>query len=177
LYNIDADYLYISDGTTWKYFMTYQGWMSFFAALRPKHASGVGVYRQTGSVIVGVWTPSPRKTSTTVSAPIVQIPAMRSPSGMFKVSISSYGRTISTSGSAHLSVRVLDGTVTKFAPSTDWRSIGFYSKAWEHHGTTFLVAGMPLNKDLTFRLEFARNGIAANDVYFTVPYIAVEPVL
>lgn len=177
LYNEDADYLYISDGANWKYFLTYQGWMDVFASVRPKHASiSTGSTIPTGAGPNKDWDATPPKNGATGSNPVTQV-VHKSPSGRFKVSISSFGRASATTTNGHVSVRVLEGSTTRKDPGTGWNAISFYTTAWEHHGTSFMLDGLPTNTDLTFRLEFYRSGADAGAVYFNNSYIMVEPIL
>ena len=176
LYNVDTDYLYISDGTDWQHYLSYQAWMDVFEALRPKHAS-LGVQVDIPSTHNEDWDPTPPKAGSTTGSTAQVAVNHESPSGMFKVSISSYGKTANTAGSGHLSVQVRQGSTEKFAPQTGWRAISFYNKNWEHHGTSFLVAGMPKNTSLEFRLMFRRTGLNDNVVTFNGSYLMVEPVL
>ncbi len=178
LYNEDSDFLYVSDGINWNYFYTYQNWMDFFASLRPKHASGgTKATMPSGASNNKKWDPTPPKSGGGGSVPAVTVTEMQSPSGAFKVSISAYGRTADVDGNAHMSIRVLQGSTTKVEPSTGYRGISFYTKAWEHHGTTFMVSGLAKNTNHTFRLEFYRGGQDANTVDFDNYYILVEPIL
>lgn len=179
LYNTDAKYLYISHGgSSWDYFLTYQDWMKIFASMRPRHAVGsTGVTIKPGDAYDKKWYAAPWKMTTTGNISPVQVTNMQSPSGKFKVTISAYGRTDNVGGSGHLSARVLQGSTTKLAPSTNYRSISFYSKAWEHHGSSYLLSGLPSNTNLTFRLEFYRSGTVTNGVDFNYYYLMVEPVL
>lgn len=178
LYNEDSDFLYVSNGARWDYFYTYQHWMDFFAALRPRHASNwVKGKIPSGSGPKAKWDPTPNKANGSGQIPILNVTNMKSPSGEFKISISAYGRTQNNNGSGHMSVRALQGSDTVFTPNTGWKSISFYSRAWEHHGATFLATGLPKNEDINFRAEFRRNGADNNVVEFDNYYILVEPVL
>ena len=179
LYNTDAKYLYINHGgSNWDYFLTYQDWMKIFATTRPSHALGsTTVIIKSGESFNNKWYAAPTKHGTTGNISPVQLNGLQSPSGKFKISISAYGRTSSTAGSAHLSVAVLDGTKTIFEPATNHRAISFYSRAWEHHGATYMISGLPTNTKLNFRLGFRRSGDAAVSVVFQHYYLMVEPVL
>lgn len=176
LYNVDTDYLYISDGATWQHYLSYKAWMDVFEALRPKHAS-ISAPVDMGPNHDKDWDPTPPKKGSTPGSVSAVTVTHRSPSGMFKVSISSFGRTADTAGSGHVSVQVRQGNTEKFSPATGWRAIGFYSKNWEHHGTSFLVTGMPKDTNLQFRLMFRRTGKNNNTVEFRTSYLLVEPVL
>lgn len=177
LYNMDSDHLYVSDGAGWEYFLTYQEWMKIFAALRPKHAAvATGSKSPLTAGSKGNWDPTPAKASGSGSISACSV-ATRSPSGSFKVSISSYGRVGGASNAGHASIRVLQGATTKFGPSAAWRAISFYNKNWEHHGATFMVTGMPKDTNLTFRMEFMRNGSGDEGAFWSNAYILVEPIL
>ena len=179
LYNTDSNYLYINHGgSSWDYFLTYQDWMKIFSSVRPMHAvNSVSATIPSGSPRLNNWYSTPPKTGASGNISRVQVSNLQSPSGRFKVSISAYGRVKETTGSGHMGVRVLKGSTTEFPPSTRQQSIGFYGRAWEHHGTSFMIAGLPSNTKLNFRLEFRRTGAASNHAEFNHCYLLVEPIL
>lgn len=181
LYNADAKYLYINHGkSNWDYFLTYQDWMKVFASVRPFHSySGTQATVKSGAAYTKKWYSTPWKAGAKATGSIDRniITGIQSPSGRFKVSISAYGRVSDTGGNGHMSVRVQQGSKTVFEPVSNYRSISFYSKAWEHHGTTFMVTGVPANTKLNFRLEFMRSGNNTAAAYFSYHYIMVEAVL
>lgn len=174
LYNQSSKYLYISDGSVWNYYYTYQQWMSFFAALRPAHiSSGVSVYRDGTA---GTWNANPFKA--TASGAINSLNVTRqSPSGSFIIHQSAHLKVSNTRSSAQLSVGVYNGATQIVAPSTNYRSVSGYSLNWEHHGISYMLTGLPANTNLTFRLFFNKSGNNADTATFTNYYLLVEPVL
>lgn len=179
LYNQDAKQTYISNGTTWDILYTYNQWLTYFAAFRPVHAMrSASVTVPTGAGSNKKWLPTPRLTGSANNAPVLQLTNVKSPSGRFKVSLSGYGKTDDkANGHAHLSIRVLQGTTTKREPGMAFDAVSFYSKNWEHHGTSFMVDGLEPNVAYTFRIEVYRGGPDANTVTVQRAYMMVEPIL
>lgn len=178
LYNQDSKKLHVSNGSAWDLIYTYQEWMSFFAAYRPRHAGGGGkTLIETGAANNKTWTATPKNDGSAGKAAAVQVKS-KSPSGMFKITLSSFGRTnTAADGHAHVSCAVKDGNTVVQSPGTSWNSIGFYSKNWEHHGTTYVVWGLTPNKEYTFELQFYRSGPDANTVSFYRSYLMIDPVI
>lgn len=174
LYNQSSKYLYISDGSTWNFYYTYQQWLNYFAGLRPAHiSSGVAVYRDGTA---GTWNANPYKNSGGGAIHSINV-TRQSPSGSFIIHQSAHLKTSNTRSSAQMSMGVYDGSTQLLAPSTNYRAVGGYSLNWEHHGVSYMVTGMPANKNLTFRLFFQKAGNNADKATFTNYYLLVQPVL
>jgi len=179
MYSVDSNTLYLSNGLAYEALFTYDKWMAIFSPLRPKHVSHSAVELINHVNHYQKWLYNPRNEGKTTAVGACQITGMRSPSGSFKVSIAGRGYTNKSNVAGHMSVRVIQGSTTMWVPAGGWKGIVFYQQQWAKAGTVILVAGMPVNTDLTFRLEYYQSGGGSTvaNAHFTEGYLMVEPIL
>lgn len=174
VYDATNKSLYLSDGTGWTPVYTYKEWLSYFAAYRAQQVV-LNDYAYTSQED---WIARPKRTDN--DNPIgseIAIGRISTPTGRLKVSLTSFGKVDTTDASGHISVTVKrkGNGVVVFDPEIT-RSIGFYHKAWGHHGGTWIIGSLPENTDLIIALRFTRrneNGKAT----FGKTILVAEPII
>jgi hypothetical protein len=176
-YNVTTDTLYLGDGASFDQMMTKADWNTYFSAYRPAQVQlssadddlVINGFDDWKSVIARVDNGNPSN--------LIQL-TRRSPTGSFKIAVSSWGRCESSGVHGHVSVLVKQGATDKDLPTTR-KGPAFYNTTWIMSEGTYLVTGLAADSDHTFTVQFRKEtgSSSTDDVFFRNTRLVVTPIL
>lgn len=184
-YDVAADKLYVGtvDAATqalaWDQLLTKQQWLSYIATYRTKQAYKLdaieqNAFNQWGSLIED-------SSTNTYMSERIQILDMMSPTGNFKITIGSLGKTGDNQVHGHISCEIKAPGGTVLRTPTTHQGPAYYNTTWQMAEATYIVylGGDHKNQKLDFTVNFLKlpaTGQTA-EVFYQNTRLIVEPVL